>query len=637
MEEMGLEIVRLAEFSWHKMEPAEGRYEFDWLDRALGTLSRHGLKAILGTPSAAPPAWLVAAHPDILPVDSTLTVRGFGGRHHDCQSNPVYREHVFRIVQAMAERFGPDLRVVGWQVDNELGNSHEDLCHCEHCRRGFQSWLERRYGSVQRLNEAWGTVFWSQTYDSFEQIPTPKVTPNAHNPSMLLDWRRFRSDLVVDFARRQVDIIRPRSPSQLITHNFMGFFDLVDYFDLAAQFDFASHDQYPTGFWETPPGRSPAELAATLDLVASLKGKPFWVMEQQAGPTGWQILARTPKPGQLALWAAQSIAHGADTVVFFRWRTCTIGTEQYWHGILPHDGKPGRRYQELASLVAALKPVMPRFEGSLGRAEVAILHSYEQNWAIEIQPHHPELDYLKTSLDYYRAFHERNIPVAYIPATADFQAFKLIIAPIMFLDLPGVAARLKAFVAAGGHLVLSPRSGVKTHDNVCQVETVLPGPYAELLGIEILDYDCLRGAEVEVQSNGVGGRGRLWWDVVTAKEAVPLLPASGLEHPGESALTMNRYGTGFAWYVATFPDESLMREMTALWSSHAGVASLGDTEGGIELARRSTPEEEFLFALNHESEARVCELEKGWVPLVGGHELGPFSFSLFRRASKKEE
>ena len=629
MAEMGLKVVRLAEFAWNKLEPAQGRFDFTWLDRALAVFDRHGLKAVLGTPSAAPPAWLIAAHPDILPVDSEGRTRGFGGRHHDCQSNPTYREHVARIVGAMAMHYGKDPRVVGWQTDNELGNSHEDTCHCRHCKTAFQIWLKEKYGDITDLNRAWGTVFWSQTYDSFTQVPTPALTLTAHSPSLLLDWKRFHSDLIVDFQQKEIDLLRAGTTCQFITHNFMGYFDLIDYFKLATPLDFVSHDQYPWGFWDVPPGKNPGLLASTLDLMAGLKGQAFWIMEQQAGPTGWQILARTPRPGQLALWAAQSIARGADTVVFFRWRSCTVGTEQYWHGILPHNGVPGRRYEELKALIAALAPVMPRFEGALSGAEVAIVHSYEQNWAFEIQPHHPDLDYVKFAQEVHAAFFEKNVPADFVSDRADLGRYKLVVAPLVFLDLPGVSDHLKSYVKAGGHLILTVRTGVKDTANVCLTENALPGPYGELLGIEILDYDCLRGVTVPVTSGKVSGQGRFWWDVVTLKGARTLASGTGTDHAGEPATTAHTSGKGVAMYWATVPDQALMAALVDQALVDAGIESLGTSAPGVELARRRSAEGDFLFMLNHTSEARSQEPGQGWIALVGGTSLAPFGFSVF--------
>ena len=632
MAEMGLTVVRLAEFAWQKMEPAEGRYDFGWLDRILDILDRHGLKAVLGTPSASPPAWLVEAHPDILPMDSQGRRMSFGGRHHDCQSNPDYRVHVERMVSAMANAFGHDSRVTGWQIDNELGNSHHELCHCAHCRRAFQKWLENLYGNIDTVNGSWGTVFWSQTYDRFEQIPTPALTATAHNPSLLLDWKRFHSDLIIDFLESQVRVIRSAAKDQFVTHNFMGLFDVVDYFKLARSLDFVSHDQYPFGFWE--PKQSPAGLAEALDLMAGLKHKTFWVMEQQAGITGWQTMSESPRPGQLALWAAQSVAHGADAVVFFRWRTCTVGTEQFWHGILPHNGMPGRRYDELKGLIRGLGPLMPRFEGALSDADVGILYSYEQNWAFEIQPHHPELNYVSYVQGIYQSFHERNTPVDFLPPEADFGGYKIIVAPLLFVELPGLAQRLSEFARQGGILVLTMRSGVKDQANVCQTERPLPGIFGDLTGIEILDYDCLRFRHVPVERNGQAFIAKLWWDVVNLRGAEAWASGSGGGHAGEPAITRNPYGAGKVWYVGSCPDEGLMKAFCKALTEEAGVDPLGPHVPGIELSRRRAADRDYLFVLNHSEETKAPLVDPSWTRLIGRDLIAPFDFQVYERPKR---
>lgn len=631
MSELGIDVVRMAEFSWQKMEPSEGDFNFSWLDRIVEILDRRGIRAILGTPTASPPAWIVQADPGILPMDSRGVTRGFGGRHHCCHSNAAYRAHSDRIVRAMALHFGSDSRVVGWQIDNELGNSHDDLCHCASCRRAFQAWLRGKYGAIGELNERWGTAFWSQTYDDFQQVPTPAANPvNAHNPSLHLDWKRFHSDLIIGFMNEQVAILRREAPGQFVTHNLMGFFDLIDYFKLAESLDFVSHDQYPMGFFDDPqPMKDPATLAAHLDLMASLKAKPFWVMEQQAGATGWDIMSRAPRPGQLALWTAQSVARGADAVVFFRWRSCTVGTEQYWHGILPHSGEPGRRYEELKRCIGALSPAMDEFRGALAEGETAILFSYQQNWALEIQPHHPDLDYLKHMMRYYRALHDLNIPVAFATGDEDLGQYRVVIAPLLFLDLPGIAARLEAYVRAGGHLVLTMRTGVKNSDNVCQTSSPLPGPYADLLGIEIIDYDCLRDHEETVEWEGTDSKARLWWDTIRTRGARPLAFGRGGDHDGEPIVTENIAGSGRAYYVGTELDSSLMACFVSRVTAGAGIASLGATEPGVELVRRRTADADYIFALNHSGEGRPLSVPPGWKAVIGSAVLGPFGYALF--------
>ena len=634
MRGMGIEAVRMAEFAWQKLEPSLGSFDFAWLDRALAILGKRGIRAILGTPSATPPAWIIQANPEILPVDSNGVTRGFGGRHHDCQSNAAYRGHIRRIVTAMVEHYGHNPQVIGWQVDNELGNSHEDLCHCASCTMAFREWLEKKYGTIDSLNRRWGTDFWSQGYGNFAQVPTPRPTPNGHSPSLLLDWKRFHSDLVIDFFKLQAAIIRPRVVNQFVTHNLMGFAEVVNYFDLAAEIDFATQDQYPAGFWENPSDYSRYRDAASLDLVAGLKGKSFWVMEQQAGQTGWDIVAPDPEPGQLALWAAQGIAHGADAVVFYRWRTCTSGTEEFWHGILPHSGIPGRRYRELASLVERVSPVMDEMSGALPGAEVALLYSYDQAWAFRIQPHHPELKYPNHILTWYRALSEQNIPVAFIGEDADFSSCRLVVAPLLYISTPRLEARLAEYVNGGGHLVLTMRTGVKDEDNVCMSTAPLPGAYGSLLGIEIPEYDCLRRGPEQIVFDGKNYTGSKWLDRIELKGATALgastRRAGGNDvGAGSVVITEAAFGAGTAWYVGTDPDAALAAAFMKRACAAAGVAPLGTAPRGVELARRRTEKTDYIFALNHTDDSQVVPVPDSWKALVGGPDLGPYGFSVF--------
>lgn len=631
MYDMGINVVRMAEFSWTKIEPAPGKFDFEWLDRAIALLGGCGIKTVLGTPTPTPPAWIIEQTPEILPIDSNGITRGFGGRHHNCQSNPVYHAHIKRLVTAMAEHYKDNPNVIGWQIDNELGNSHADLCHCKSCRTAFQKWLTKKYGDIGSLNTRWGTAFWSQIYDKFEQIPTPMITPTSHSPSLLLDWKRFHSDLIVEFQQFQVDILRTICKNHFITHNFMGLFDLVDYFDLAENLDFVCHDQYPMGFFDNPqPMKSPGNLAAALDLIRGLKQKNFWIMEQQAGPTGWEILSRTPRPGQLRLWVAQAVAHGAETVVFFRWRTCSFGTEEYWHGILPHSGIPGRRYDELKRTAAELAPLMDEFEGASSGAEAAILYSYEQNWAFEIQPQHPELDYIDHTLKYYTAFYNAKIPVDFISARADFSKYKLVIAPLQFLMSPEMEKKLASYVEQGGRLVLTMRTGVKDLENVCMTGRELPGGIGDLLGIEIKDYDCLRDMDMGVELSGKGYRCVKWCDIITPTTAKVIAKYTEDYYAGMPAITVATAGNGEAYYVGTEPDGELMAEIIRLLAERCGLSPIGNAPEGVEFARRRTDEFDFLFALNHTGKKQTLDVPDDWQPVLCGAEMEPYGIAVFK-------
>lgn len=622
MKEMGIQVVRLAEFSWHKMEPKEGKYDFDWLEDIVNLLAKYEIKSILGTPSAAPPAWLVNKHPEILPVDRDGQTKGFGGRHHDCQSNPVYRDYVSKMVKAMAKTFGNNKNVVGWQIDNEFGNAHGDLCTCDSCRHSFQKWLKNKYKNVHALNKAWGTAFWSQEVNDFKEVFTPKRTATGENPSQMLDWKLFCSDLVLDFGKMQIDIIRKYSKKQFITHNYMGFADKINYYDLGKELDFVSHDQYTMNFYDKKPKNEPFVMASTLDVVRSFKDKPFWIMEQQSGICGWETLGRTPAPGQLSLWAMQTVAHGADTVVFFRWRTCAMGTEQYWHGILPHSGNPGRRYQELKEMIHSAKPVMKEIQGAMPKSEVGIVYSYAQNYALQIQPHHPELNYVKQLQKYYKGFYEQNVNVDFVPEDGDFSKYKLLVAPLQYLMTKEKEDKFIAYVKNGGHLVLTMRTGVKDEYNLCMTERELPGRLGEIAGIEILDYDCLNEAYVKIFYQENQYDSYIWSDIISPKDTTEVLGRYDTEfYKGEAAITKNAYEKGVCYYVGTEPSEQLMEILCKRMLADANIEGLGLPQEGVEYTCREKEGKKYLFILNHTSEEKLISIpEKGI--LVYGEKAG---------------
>lgn len=636
MQEMGVQVVRMAEFSWFKMEPAEGEFHFEWLEEAVALLDRYGIKSVLGTPTAAPPAWIVRKNPEIQPIDRQGRRRFFGGRHHDCQSNEAYRAHVRRIVTAMAERFADNPGVIGWQIDNELGNSHGDLCMCSSCRLRFQKWLIKKYSTIERLNDAWGTAFWSQGYNGFSQISTPLITVVGENPSAMLDWKCFCSDLIVDFAKWQTDILREKCPNQFITHNFMNFDDKVNYYDLGGLLDFVSNDVYPGGYWQTQPHQPEYEVAAGHDVVRSYKKQPFWIMEQQAGMAGWEVMGRLPALGQISAWAMQSVAHGADAVVFFRWRSCAMGTEQYWHGILGHSGKPGRLYDELSKMTRVFSKYMDELEGSMPKPEVAIVHSFRQNYAMQIQPHHPKLTYVGQLYKYYRAFYERKIPVDFVQDTDDLSGYKLVIAPLQYLMTPELEQHYFDYVAQGGHLVLTMRAGVKDASNLCMTDRELPGRLGQLCGIGIPEYDCL----LETTGGVLFGKKEYitekWCDVIELHGAKKLAEYSTGFYKQSPAVTQNQYERGTAWYVGTEPGEELMEDLTAYFADQSGVSTLGTASADVEMMTRESKDKRWLFVINHADDEQVYHLHDNYEQLEGEREefLKPFEVQMFVKRKK---
>ncbi|MBM4033937.1 MAG: beta-galactosidase, partial [Planctomycetes bacterium] len=416
MQEAGISVVRLAEFAWSRLEPSEGDFRFDWLDRALGVLSARGIRAVLGTPTAAPPAWLVAKHPDILPRDELRQPLGFGARLHRCLANPTFRRYSKAITTAMAQHYANHPAVLGWQTDNEFSGNR---CYCDECARAFREWLQRKYGTLDALNLAWGTAFWSQEYTAWGQVPLPWRTTcgsMAHNPSLLLDHRRFASDTTVEFQREQVAILRKLCPEHFVTHNFMGLHDTVDYYALAKDLDFVSWDNYPSG-----------SAALPHDVMRGIRQANFWIMEEKCGHTGWNTMSPIPRPGQVRAWAWQAVGHGAEAIVFFRWRSCRSGTEQFWQGILNHDAVPGRRYREVAQLGREFRELGPEFEGTSPRNEAAILYSYDQIWALQVQPQVPGFSFLRWVERYHEGLHRLGIGADIVSTQAQLDGYRLVL------------------------------------------------------------------------------------------------------------------------------------------------------------------------------------------------------------------
>lgn len=626
MSELGISFVRMAEFSWAKMEPSEGVFRFEWLDDVIERLGERGIKTVLGTPTAAPPAWIIQKNREILPVNSMGIRTEFGGRHHDCQSNSVYRNHVRRFVEAFGRHFKDNQYVVGYQIDNELGNSHDDLCMCDSCADAFRGWLKNKYGTIDKLNAATGSPFWSQDYDSFEQIMPPRYTVAGHNPSMQLNWRRFHSDLIVDFAGEQIDILRRISPDKFITHNCMGFSDTVSYFDLGEHLDFMTHDQYPGGYFAKQPQQDTADLAAFLDVMRSFKKKTYWIMEQQSYITGWETMGRLPKPGQIPLWSMQSIAHGGDAICWFRWRSCAFGTEQYWHGILPHSGIPGRIYYELKAFIKENQSLMEEIEGSMPHPEVAIVFSYDQNYAFRIQPHHKEFSYLDHLMTYYRVLHARNIPVDFVKEGEKLDSYKLVIAPLQYLMNEEKEAWFTNYVKQGGHLILDMRAGVKNMDNVCMTDAPLPGALSKLLGITVPEYDCLTDTNGLVVYEGKKYEIQKWCDLIEDHEATVLSEYAFEFYRGTPAITENIYGEGRAYYVGTQMSEELCDAFLLDVSKKANIESLGSCTPGVEICSRDQDDHTYYFLLNHTGEEAVAKI-RGFNEL----HLKPYEYKILKK------
>jgi beta-galactosidase len=621
MREAGINVVRLAEFAWSLLEPEDGVFDFGWLDRAIQVLTSHDIKIVLGTPSAAVPPWIWQKIPDIALVNENSQALEYGSRRDYSPTNEAYRQYAVRISRKMGEYYRHHPHVIGWQIDNEFG----DRCYSEGTRKAFHQWLQKHYQTLEQLNECWGTRFWSHVYTDWSQIPLP--VKNLHglpNPSLALDYNRFMSDVYVEFQQLQVDALREVCPPhQFITHNFMGFgYPKINYFDLAKSLDFVTWDNYPRGFWIYTEDIHPAPLALSHRTMHGLKKKNFWVMEQQSGQGSWDILPPTPRPGEIALWAYQAIAHGADGIVFFRWRTCRFGTEQYWHGILDHDGQGRRRYAEVKKMGEEIQRIGDFITESETRARVAIVVSYDSRFAFQIQQNNPDFSYEKHIGMYFTALHNANIPVDVVAPDDSFDSYDLVIVPALYVTEIETVQRLHTFVEQGGTLIVTPRSGVKDHTNIV-VELTLPGLFAPLCGVEVQEYDSLLSGstrKLKFTRATMSGSATIWCDILRPTTADVLAEYDEDFYTGQPAVTINKVGQGQVLYSGTMGDAAFVSSIVDYACGLAEVKGLLQTPPEVEVAARWKGDQQFLFVLNHGNQPYDIELQSRFVDLISQTE-----------------
>jgi beta-galactosidase len=591
MREANINVVRLAEFAWCKLEPQEEKYDFSWLDRALDILHKEGIQVVLGTPTATPPAWLHESY-DIYPRDSRRNPLEFGTRLQRCLGHPIMRRYSRRITEKMAEHFADHPAVIGWQTDNEF---EANLCYCEVCAARFRNWLRAKYGSLEELNKAWGTIFWSQEYTAWSQIPLPWHVRcgESHNPSLKLEYRRFASDTTVEFQREQIEIIRKHCPNHFITHNFMGLHDSMDYFDLGNDLDFVSWDNYPGGAWM----QQSDMVSLPHSVMRGIKQKNFWIMEEQTHIIGWENMSRRPADGQSRMWAWQSVAHGADTVLFFRWRSCLYGTEQYWHGVINHDGDPRRRYREVQQFGKEMKTLSDELDGTTVKCEAGILNSYEQNWSMQIQPQTEHLGWWEQTRRLYNALYQQGVSADVVPIRCNLSQYKLVIVPGWYLLSEEDANLMQTYVQQGGTLLISPRTGVKNEVNACHAEP-LPSLLQGMLGIEVDDYDPLGNTEYTIQIGDSEVKATGWADALITKGAETIGVWAHSQFSGEPAITRNRFGKGFAWYAGSIGQPDLYNALLPLILNDAEIKGDIPLVEGVDACWRSNDNARYLFLIN---------------------------------------
>jgi len=495
MRALGIRFVRIGEFAWSRLEPNPGEYQFEWMQDILDKAAQRQLSIVLGTPTAAPPKWLVDQIPEMVAIGADGFPRKFGSRRHYCFSNRSYQKECERIVTELARSFGGHPAVAAWQTDNEYGCHNTVVSYSASALHGFRGWLKSKYESIDQLNRAWGNAFWSMEYRNFDEIELPNLTVTNPNPAHQLDFMRFSSDQVKIFNRLQVEIIRQYSPDRTILHNFMGRFLDFDHFALSEDLDAAGWDSYPLGFLsemktsnshKTRYLRSgdPDFVGFHHDLYRSCGRGRWWILEQQPGPVNWASYNPSPYPGMIRFWTHEGFAHGAEVVSYFRWRQAPFAQEQMHAGLnLPND-QPDQASLEAAQVGKELSGLSL---GAVAAAKVALVYDYEAAWTLGIQPQGDNFDYMAVALSFYRAFRRLGLNVDIISQKASLEPYSVVAIPSLPIVQAGLVESLRGF---RGQVLVAPRTGSKTADFQIPQE-LPPGRLQQLIPISVLRVESL--------------------------------------------------------------------------------------------------------------------------------------------------
>ncbi|MCD6338594.1 MAG: beta-galactosidase [Verrucomicrobia bacterium] len=639
MKAAGMNVVRMGEFCWGLYEPEEGRYRFDWMRRVMDIMKMHDIQVVLATPTAAPPVWLARKHPEILPVDENGLVLHEGTRHAYSMNSDVYWEYTRKIVTELAKALGDHPQLIAWQIDNGIGGHGTEFSFNEETRRDWHAWLRQKYGTVENLNNALGLRFWGQVVARFEEVPMPMRAPTVHNPALILDWMRFASDTAVAYVGMQAELLHELTPNVPVTTNLRALSRHYDHFDMAGTLDFVALDSYATM------ANRPAENAVEFDIMRSLKKggvrtpdgqEGFWVIEQKAGNVNWQDVNSLLRPGVVRLFTYQLISRGATGALYFFWRSPRIGSEKFYGGVLGHDGDADNRvYREISQIGEEIKLLGPILKDTKVEPEVCILFSHENVWALKfpMQPtkYFHQWDHV---MRFYRALHDRNIPVDFARPTDDLSRYKLVIAPSLHLLAGGEADLLKLYVQNGGTLVGTFNTGLVDEHNIAP-RTGCPHDLTDLFGLEVEEFDprppdeenhlIFRGSFPASHAHCA----KIWCDIITPRECETLATYSRDFYAGKPAFTINEFGLGKAVYIGFMSDQAFYSDLADWLRQLCGLFPLLRVPESVEVSMRRSKDRNIYFLLNHQKNSVRLHFYKPMheyltgTTLTGNYDLPP--------------
>lgn len=641
MQAAGVNVVRLGEFTWGLCEPEDGRYDFAWLKRVMDILGEHGIKVVLGTPTAAPPAWLTTQHPEILPIDERGFTKHAGTRRAVCLNSEIYWNYSKRLVENMARALGDHPQLIAWQIDNSLGGNFTEAAFNADARRDWHLWLEAKYETIEKLNARMGLRHWGQIVSTWNQVPMPMAAPTQHNPALVLDWCRFCSDTIVQFVRMQAEILREITPDRPVTTNLRALRHRFDHFDLAEVIDFVSIES------TAAVKARPAEIACEIDMLRSLKkngvrkpdgddGGGFWVIEQKAGNAHWQDVNSLVRPGVLRMFTYQLISRGADAVLFFRFRQPRIGSEKFHGAVLPHHLEGSRRvYDEIKNIGEELKLLAPALLGTRVVAETCILYSHENDWILQ-QPNQPNkfFSLREHVLLIYEALHSRNILVDFARPSEDLSKYKIVFAPSLHMLSANDCDRLKLFVQNGGTLISTFNTALVDENNIAST-TGFPNELTDLFGLEVQEFDVLPPSEENhLTFKGSFPTGHLhpakiWCDLIEPKGCQIMATYSKDFYAGKPAMTMNTFGLGKAVYIGTQSHSHFYLDLVTWLRQTSGLQPLLKVPEHIEVSCREKEGSRIFFLLNHQNSQIRIQFYKPMHDfltgqnIVGNYDLPP--------------
>lgn len=631
MKEAGVNMVSLAIFTWAIIQPNEETYNFQWLDEIMEMLAKNEIYVCLATSTAAPPIWLAYKYNDVLPMTESGQKIDYGSRQAYCINSPSYRKYIHKLAQKMAERYKNHKTLALWHINNEYANKNQ-MCFCDNCKKEFQTWLQKKYGSLEKLNDVWGTVFWGEKYFDWQQVNTPKASSGSRNSTKLLDYKRFLSESFFTLYLEEFEVLRKITPDIPITTNFEGDWRKFDHSLFKNNLDVVSWNCYPD-----PANIDSGKWAALRhSMMRSLLDKPFMLMEQAPSQVDWYPVNINKPPGLMRLWSYQALAHGSDSLMFFQWRASKKGTERYHSGMIPHFGRDSRVFREICELGGEVSNIK-EIAGSKIKADAAILMDNDSWWTVDNpygQPGSKSLDnetfwnanaqpfptvlvsYFGELEYYFNSLYDLNIPVDVIPAHYDFSKYKVVIAPLLHMIKPGFKEAVEEYVNNGGTFIATYFTGL-IDESVGVFLGGYLGPLKNVLGVKVEEYNPLPLNQKNSMKMISPGRNlknnydcSIWCDVVHTTGAKVLAVFANDYYAGSPCLTENQWGNGKAYYIATRPDNNFMRDFFTKILTEKKI-TIPDLPPEIEFIKRTNGRTDYYFYLNHGTSRKEIKLPQG--------------------------